>query len=214
MAGAKKKYISDGSEAGEMLARIQNVGIVEKEHMTVHARARDASGWCAVHAAAINGRTALLRALVAAGADAFAKTPSGSDALGIATARKHTAAVKALTALRAERQEAMRAKRAAAKAAVAGGSTLANPSPERKKAQARLYAMVKYPKLSRPSAARATKFFGTLSPPFQMAADNLREEGRDRMGAAVALNHRTIEGVDRARKQDGYVPPEPKERQF
>ena len=54
----------------------------------------------------------------------------------------------------------------------------------------------------------------TMSPPFQLAAEQLREEGRDRMGAAVALNHRTIESVDQQRQRSGYCPPIAKERQF
>ena len=165
-------------------------------------------------AAAINGNTKLLKRLIGAGANVWAKGPKGVDALHVARKRNQGTVVRLLTELKA----AARQRRAAAKREHRQRRVpAADPSsPLGRRDNRQLYGLVKLPRLQarRPDASSTGKMLRQLSSPYQLAAKQLQEAARDRMGAAVSLNHRHIEQADRLRRKQNYLPPAPDERQF
>lgn len=220
MVSVRKKYVSDGSEVGDMLARMQNVGFVPDAELPAYAQAVDGKGWTACMAASINGNTKLLKRLITVGADPWAKGPKGYDALKIAQKRNHGTVVRLLTDLKGdmqrERQNRRRARRRQRDAQASADPTSPEVAHARRSQKKQLYALVKFPKLkgSKRDTRSTRAMLGKLSSPYQMAAKQLKEAARDRMGAAVSLNHRHIELADQMRKKDGWVPPPAAERQF
>ena len=220
MVSVRKKYVSDGSEVGDMLARMQNVGFVPDAELPAYAQAVDGKGWTACMAASINGNTKLLKRLIMVGADPWLKGPKDYDALKIAQKRNHGTVVRLLTDLKGdmqrERQNRRRARRRQRDAQASADPTSPEVAHARRSQKKQLYALVKFPKLkgSKRDTRSTRAMLGKLSSPYQMAAKQLKEAARDRMGAAVSLNHRHIELADQMRKKDGWVPPPAAERQF